>query len=103
MGQTADVIFRADESPHALANPFTPSISGGEQRKPLPPTPHARCKARDEKRGHFTPALHRDEVPLKAREVSVYQALEATKHLPEGDDGREKSGNRKNSFLIRKG
>ena len=92
MGQTADVIFRADESPHALANPFTPRISSGERRKLPPPPPHARCKARDEKRGHFTPARHRDEVPLKAREVSVYQALEATEAAAEGDDGREKSG-----------
>jgi hypothetical protein len=30
-------------------------------------------------------------VPLDAREISVYQALEATKGVAEGDDGREKS------------
>jgi hypothetical protein len=92
MGQTANVIFRAEESPHALAHPSARSISSGEQRKPARPPRHARCKARDEKPGHFTPALHRGEVPLKAREVSVYQALEATKRAAEGDDGREKGG-----------
>jgi hypothetical protein len=92
MGQTADVILRTDESLHASAHPSARNISGSEQRKLPPPPPHARCKARDKKRGHFTPARHRDEVPLKAREVSVYQALEATKGAAEGDDGREKSG-----------
>ena len=90
MNQTRDTKTGADDSPRALAHPLTPSISSGEQRKPARPRSRARCKAHDEKRGYFTPARDRDEVPLKAREVSVYQALEATRGATEGDNGREK-------------
>lgn len=92
MVQSADVILRAEESPHGLAHAFAPYISGTPRRKTSPPAPRPKCKARDEKRGCFTPARHRDEVPLVAREISVYQPLEATKRTTEGDDGLEKSG-----------
>lgn len=90
MVQTVNAILRAEESPHASAHPSTRTISGGERRDTSPPVPRPRCKAHAQNRGHFKPAQDREEVPLKAREVSVYRALEATNGITEGDDGREK-------------
>ena len=45
--------------------------------------------------------MHRDEVPRKARETSIYQALERTDGFAEGVDGRAKSVKLGNRILIR--
>jgi hypothetical protein len=100
MEQTLDSMFRATIRDRALAHPVAPGISGGERRNPRQTTTRTRCKAHAEKRDDFTPSQHHDEVRRKAREVSVYQALEATKDAAEGDDGREKSVKRERQPLI---
>jgi hypothetical protein len=58
------------------------------------------CKARAEKQAHFTPPQHHDEVPLKAREASVYQPWKRTEGFAEGEDSPGKSVKREKQPLI---
>ena len=100
MEQTPDTMFRATIRHRALLHLFAHGVFSGERRKPRPTPTRTRCKARTEKWGHFTPDRNRVEETRIAREVSVYQALERTEGVAEGEDGRAKSGRFKKHFLM---